>query len=219
MYYHSVQIKRIEQGDVTMHKDGDKCPVCGLGALRKKSVEEVFDYKGKTLKIKGYVIYECPVCEESIVDRKTLKDTKYQLIKFRRKVDNLLTPNEIREIRTLFGYTQEKFGAILGGGKKAFARYENGTITQSRAMDNQLKMLKSNPEILAAIVGKLSDFNKTSHVIDSSADDLGFHPKNKFSFVDATKGEDAVTMTSTMSTAGGSMPHQTQYPLIEAAAA
>ncbi|MDO9565574.1 MAG: type II toxin-antitoxin system MqsA family antitoxin [Candidatus Desulfaltia sp.] len=203
-----------------MHKDGDKCPVCGLGALTKKSVEEVFDYKGETLKIKGYVIYECPVCEESIVDRKTLKDTKYQLIEFRRKVDNLLTPNEIREIRTLFGYTQEEFGAILGGGKKAFARYENGTITQSRAMDNQLKMLKRNPEILAAIVGKLPDFIKTSHVIDSFAleeNDLGFQPKNQFSFADVTKGEDDFTMTSAMSTAV-STPHQNQRSQMAAAA-
>ncbi len=164
-----------------MHNDGDKCPICGLGTLTKKSVDEVFDYKKETLTIKDYVIYECPVCEESIVDSTTLKDTKYQLIEFRRKVDNLLTPTQIREIRALFGYTQEEFGTILGGGKKAFARYENGTITQSRAMDNQLKMLKSNPEILAAIVGKLPDFNITSHVIDSSAveeGDLGFQPNN-----------------------------------------
>ena len=48
-----------------------------------------------------------------------------------------------------FGYTQEEFGNILGGGKKAFARYENGTITQSRAMDNQLKMLRSNLESIS----------------------------------------------------------------------
>ena len=204
-----------------MHEDGDKCPVCGLGTLTKKSVEENFDYKGETLTIKDYVIYECSVCEESIVDRKTLDDTESPLIEFRRKVDNLLTPNEIREIRTLFGYTQEKFGTILGGGKKAFARYENGTITQSRAMDNQLKMLKSNPEILTAIVEKLPDIIKTSHGIDSSAveeNDLGFQPNNQFSFADVTKGEDDVIMTSTMSTAGGSMPHQTQGPLIAAAA-
>ena len=86
-----------------------------------------------------------------VVDKKTLKDTEVLLIEFRRKVDNLLTPKEIREIRTSFGYTQEEFGKILGGGKKAFARYENGTITQSRAMDNQLKMIKSNPENLAII--------------------------------------------------------------------
>lgn len=134
-----------------MHKGGNKCPICGSDTLTKKNIEEVFDYKGETLTIKDYVIFECSVCEESIVDKKTLNETEVLLIEFRRKVDNLLTPKEIREIRTSFGYTQEKFGKILGGGKKAFARYENGTITQSRAMDNQLKMLKSNPENLAVI--------------------------------------------------------------------
>lgn len=156
-----------------MFKDGDKCPVCGSGTLTKKIIEEVFDYKGETLTIKDYVIYECPVCEESIVDRKTLEDTESSLIEFRRKVDNLLTPNEIRKIRMSFGYTQEEFGNILGGGKKAFARYENGTITQSRAMDNQLKMLRSNPEILAVIVKKLPDTIKPSHYYSHSYRSIG----------------------------------------------
>jgi len=140
-----------------MFKDGDKCPVCGSGTLTKKIIEEVFDYKGKTLTIKDYVVYECSVCEESIVDRKTLEDTESSLIEFRRKVDNLLSPNEILKISMLFGYTQEEFGNILGVWNKVFARYENGAITQSRAMDNQLKMLRSNPKILAVIVKKLPD--------------------------------------------------------------
>ena len=178
-----------------MFKDGNKCPVCGSGTLTKKIIEEVFDYKGETLTIKNYVIYECPVCEESIVDSKTLEDTESSLIEFRRKVDNLLTPNEIRKIRISFGYTQEEFGNILGGGKKAFARYENGTITQSRAMDNQLKMLRSNPGILAVIVKKLPDTIKTSHEIDASATEenyLGSHPNSQSFFTDVTKGEDNV---------------------------
>lgn len=201
-----------------MYKDGDKCPVCGSGTLTKKIIEEVFDYKGKTLTIKDYVIYECPVCEESIVDKKTLDDTEGPLIEFRRKVDNLLTPNEIREIRMSFGYTQEAFGNILGGGKKAFARYENGTITQSRAMDNQLKMLRSNPEILGAIVEKLPDTIKTSHEIDSSATEdsyLSSQPNNQFFFTDVKKGEDNV-ITFPVSTAG-SITHQAQRQLIAAA--
>jgi len=63
------------------------CPICGRGKLTKKSVEEVFDYKGETLKIKDYVIYECSACEESIVDRKILKETDPVLAAFRRKVD------------------------------------------------------------------------------------------------------------------------------------
>lgn len=201
-----------------MFKDGDKCPVCGSGTLTKKIIEEVFDYKGETLTIKDYVIYECPVCEESIVDRKTLDDTEGPLIEFRRKVDNLLTPNEIKEIRTSFGYTQEEFGNILGGGKKAFARYENGTITQSRAMDNQLKMLRSNPKILAAIVEKLPDTIKTSHRIDSSAVEgsyLDSQPNNQSFFTDVTKGEDNV-IKFPVSTAGRSIPYQAQRQLIAA---
>ncbi|MEA3486532.1 MAG: type II toxin-antitoxin system MqsA family antitoxin [Thermodesulfobacteriota bacterium] len=203
-----------------MYKDGNKCPVCGSGTLTKKTIEEVFDYKGETLTIKDYVIYECSVCEESIVDRKTLADTEDLLIEFRRKVDNLLTPNEIREIRTLFGHTQEAFGTILGGGKKAFARYENGTITQSRAMDNQLKMLRSNPEILNAIVKKLPDNIKTSRQIDYSNAETPYPrywSKGQSFFTSVTNEEEGI-ITSSMSTTVGA-PNYTQPQLIKAEAA
>ena len=198
-----------------MYEDGDKCPVCDTGTLTKKIIEKAFDYKGETLTIKDYIIYECHVCEELIVDRKILEDTEGSLIEFRRKVDKLLTPNKIRKIRTSFGYTQEEFGNILGGGKKAFARYENGVVTQSRAMDNQLKMLRSNPEILAVIVKKLPDIIKASHEIDASATEgsyLGSHPNSQSFFTDVTKGEDNVIRFPV------STVQQTQAQLITATA-
>jgi len=63
-----------------------KCPVCGADTLSKRTTEEVFDYRGKTIKIKGYIIHECSTCGESIVDRKTLDATENLLIEFRKKV-------------------------------------------------------------------------------------------------------------------------------------
>ncbi len=51
---------------------------------------------------------------------------------------------------------------------KLLLKDEFGTITQSRAMDNLLKMLRRNPEILSVLVEKLPDTIKLSHKIDCS---------------------------------------------------
>ena len=49
--------------------------------------------------------------------------------------------------------TQEQMATALGGGLKGFARYENGQIIQSRAMDNLLRILDQFPENLDVLPG------------------------------------------------------------------
>lgn len=143
-----------------MYKNGDTCPICGGGPLKKMVITERFEYKESNFAIPDYVVYECSECEESIVDPQTLKTTEKEIRDFHREVDGLLTSSEIRKIRNSFKLTQEEFGEILGGGKKAFARYENGTVTQSKPMDNLLRVLSSLPIALEIIQSrkKMLDF-------------------------------------------------------------
>lgn len=87
-------------------------------------------------------------------------------------------------------------------------------------MDNQLKMLKSNPEILTAIVKILPDIIKTSRKIDYS--DAGmqypiYRSKRQPIFTNVTN-EEAGVFTSSMSTIVGAR-NQTQQQLITEAAA
>lgn len=143
-----------------------KCPFCGKGKLVKKVTEEVFNYKGKTITIPNYVIHECNVCGESIVDRKTLKSAGKKLKEFKRQVEGLLTPEEIRNIRKKFGLSQEKMGEILGGGKKSFARYETGQLCQSRPMDNLLRILDAYPFVIQILIkDKIKQVEKQSRKI------------------------------------------------------
>lgn len=48
---------------------------------------------------------------------------------------------EIRAIRKKLKLTQVQAGTILGGGKKAFQKYESGEILPSRAISNLLRVL------------------------------------------------------------------------------
>jgi HTH-type transcriptional regulator/antitoxin MqsA len=125
--------------------DTIECPICGCNEMAKRVIKEEFEYKGQILKIDNYVIFECPGCEESIVDKSTLKNSGKIIRDFHREVDGLLTSYQIKKIRTSLGFKQTDFGILLGGGEKSFARYESCAVTQSRSMDNLLRILDESP--------------------------------------------------------------------------
>lgn len=132
-----------------------ECLICGLGKLTKKVSDEVFEYKGKSVAVPGYVTYACDVCGEAIVDNASLKKSGKILKNFQREVDGFLSGEEIKKIRKKLGLTQEEISKELGGGLKSFARYESGDVCQSRAMDNLLRILDAYPSVINVI---LKDF-------------------------------------------------------------
>lgn len=70
------------------------------------------------------------------------------------KVEGLLLPSEIRAIRKKLKLTQVQAGTLLGGGKKAFQKYESGEILPSRAISNLLRVLAAQPSLLMTIPHK-----------------------------------------------------------------
>ena len=72
-----------------MYKDGQECPICGLANLERKVVDETFEYKGHALVVPDYVIFQCSVCEESLVDRESVRTSQIALKEFFQKVDGL----------------------------------------------------------------------------------------------------------------------------------
>jgi YgiT-type zinc finger domain-containing protein len=72
-----------------MYIDGQECPICGLGKLERKVVDETFEYKGHSLVVPDYIIFHCAVCEESLVGRKSAKNSQIALKEFFQKVDSM----------------------------------------------------------------------------------------------------------------------------------
>lgn len=60
----------------------------------------------------------------------------------------LLSPEEIKEIRERLGISQSEAGEKIGGGPKAFAKYETGKLKPSAAVIKFLLALKQHPYIL-----------------------------------------------------------------------
>lgn len=139
-----------------MLKTNDICPVCDRGKLAEQVIVEKFSYKGKKLLIEDYHIFNCDICGEEIVSQKSLKKSERVLTDFRRRVDGLLVSGEIKAIRKKLCMTQIEMAEYLGVAEKTFARYENGQVTQSKAMDLLLRLIDYVPNALPIVKGFIS---------------------------------------------------------------
>ncbi len=64
-----------------------------------------------------------------------------------------MTPDRIRAIRERLELTQEEAGALLGGGPRAFTKYESGSIRPRAAAISLLRVLEAHPEAMWVLRG------------------------------------------------------------------
>ena len=69
------------------------------------------------------------------------------------RTDPSITPDEIREIRRGLGLSQVEAGELLGGGTRAFTKYEAGTVKPRASVVRLLRVLEANPDALASLKG------------------------------------------------------------------
>jgi HTH-type transcriptional regulator / antitoxin MqsA len=86
--------------------------------------------------------------DEGIHTGKDLKVSDRMLNLLKARHEGLLEPDEIRRIRKKLRMTQESAGQIIGGGPRAFQKYESGDLLPSRAINSALVLLDHDPEAL-----------------------------------------------------------------------
>jgi len=89
--------------------------------------------------------------DEGTFTQEDMKAYDRALNQLKAEAENLLLPADIRTIRKKLRLTQVQAGTILGGGKKAFQKYESGEILPSRAISNLLKLLSIEPQLLKSL--------------------------------------------------------------------
>ena len=62
-----------------------------------------------------------------------------------------IAPEEIRSIRERLGLTQAEAGELIGGGPRAFTKYEAGTVRPAASVINLLRVLEAHPNALATL--------------------------------------------------------------------
>ncbi len=129
-----------------------ECHECG-GLMRRDSRPATLAYKGASVTVEQPGWY-CGNCGESVLSRKDAAATEPAYIDLKANAEGLLTAPEIKAVRKKLKLTQSAAGQLLGGGPKAFGKYETRRVLLSRAMNNQLRLLDRHPELLEELADR-----------------------------------------------------------------
>lgn len=89
---------------------------------------------------------------DGIVSGADARATDHVLREMKAEAQSLLEPDEVRRIRTRLKLSQRRAGEILGGGPRAFQKYESGEVVVSRPMANLLLLLDRDPSRLKELI-------------------------------------------------------------------
>jgi HTH-type transcriptional regulator/antitoxin MqsA len=117
----------------------------------EKHADEV-RYLGHVRKLKT-LGWWCSQCGEAIFDGPALRAREKAFLELKADVDGVLGPAEVARIRTALGLSQRKAGEVLGGGPRAFQKYESGKQAVSVPMSHLLRLLASDPSRLRELSG------------------------------------------------------------------
>jgi HTH-type transcriptional regulator / antitoxin MqsA len=92
--------------------------------------------------------------DEGIHTGEDMKVSDRALNRLKARTEGLLEPEEIRRIRKRLRLTQEAAGELIGGGPRAFQKYETGDLLPSRAISSALTLLDHDPSGLAVLTAR-----------------------------------------------------------------
>ena len=125
------------------------CPETGA-PMHRGVLPLTLAYKGESLTFDMPGWY-CDQSEESIHTGEDMKISDRMLNLLKARSENLLEPEEIRRIRKKLRLSQEEAGRLIGGGPRAFQKYESGDLLPSRAVSSALMLLDHDPAALAVL--------------------------------------------------------------------
>jgi HTH-type transcriptional regulator/antitoxin MqsA len=127
-------------------------PVCPeTGAPMYRGVRPMtLTYKGESITFDMPGWY-CDQSEESIHTGEDMKVSDRMLNRLKARSEGLLEPEEIRSIRKRLHLSQEAAGLMIGGGPRAFQKYESGDLLPSRAASSALALLRHDPTALSVL--------------------------------------------------------------------
>jgi len=123
--------------------------------MRYEKHDDVLVYKehSRTIKTPGWW---CTKCGEAILTGEPLVAHERAFQQLKAEVDDVMGPAEVARAREAIGLSQRKAGELLGGGPRAFQKYESGKQAVSVPMNNLLRLLVNEPSRLREIEPKAS---------------------------------------------------------------
>jgi HTH-type transcriptional regulator / antitoxin MqsA len=132
-------------------KKNQPCPECG-GPMRYEKRTDRVSYLGHERALITLGRW-CSKCGEAILEGSALQAREKAFLELKAEVDGVLGPDEVAAARERLGLSQRKAGEILGGGPRAFQKYEAGKQAVSVPMSRLLTLLANNPRRLGELPG------------------------------------------------------------------
>jgi len=128
---------------------------CGeCGSPVEESVETIaIDLRGELVHVNGIAHGRCTGCGEVFLDVDAGDRLQREAVARLREARGLLTPAQIRDLRTSLDLSQAKFEKLLGTGPKTVVRWEKGTVFQSATADRLMRLLIAKPALADILSG------------------------------------------------------------------
>ena len=126
------------------------CPQTG-NIMHRATRAMTLTYRGKSITFEMPGWY-CAACKESVHTGADMKISDRMMNLLKARNDGLPEPQEIQRIRQKLGLTQERAGQLIGGGPRAFQKYETGDLLPSRAISSALALLDHDPAALDVLI-------------------------------------------------------------------
>lgn len=136
---------------MTRRKEARHCPACGK-AMRWETRPDVVRYRDKQRTV-PLAAWWCQACGEAVLEGTEAMERDRAFQELRAEVDGVLSPAQVRAAREALHLSAAQAAKLLGGGAKAFYKYERGETPPSVAMSNLLRLLMQHPDLL----GELED--------------------------------------------------------------
>ena len=129
--------------------DAPLCPETGA-PMRRGERRITLDHGGLSLTFAMPGWYS-DASEEGLHTEADMKVSDRVLNRLKARSEGLLEPEDIRRIRGRLGLSQARAGVLIGGGPRAFQKYEAGDLLPSRAISSALLLLDHDPEGLRVL--------------------------------------------------------------------
>lgn len=128
------------------------CPVCGTEKETEViEKEEISNIRGDEIRTVSK-IRVCSECREELFDELLDEENIKRAYDAYRKKNDILSPEDIKSIRELYGLSQKAFAKILNIGEASIARYETGALPE-KSLSNMIMLLKE-PENMQRLLDK-----------------------------------------------------------------
>ncbi|MFI3157268.1 MAG: type II toxin-antitoxin system MqsA family antitoxin [Methylococcaceae bacterium] len=122
----------------------NKCAKCGSSNFDIYIESDDFVRNGQSFNV-DVEHSVCHQCGDMVIFSEQIKRNDCVLRDAWRKIDGLLTAQEIVALRNTLGLTQQDAAKIFGGGPNAFSKYERSEVIQSVAMDKLMRAALAVP--------------------------------------------------------------------------